>query len=113
MKHFKVSEFDCKHTGKNEMDKLFLSRLDTLRERCGFPFVIVSGYRDPSHPVEAKKTAPGQHSLGIAVDIQVNGGAQRYRIVKEAMAMGFSGIGVAKSFIHVDDREGTAVVWTY
>jgi hypothetical protein len=27
--------------------------------------------------------------------------------------MGFNGIGVAKSFVHVDTRSSTLVMWTY
>ena len=27
--------------------------------------------------------------------------------------MGFNGIGVAKSFVHVDTRESSPVVWSY
>jgi hypothetical protein len=34
-------------------------------------------------------------------------------IVHEALKLGFGGIGVAKSFIHIDDRKTTPVMWTY
>jgi len=34
-------------------------------------------------------------------------------IVKEAMKMGFGGIGIAKNFIHVDVRDTVQVIWTY
>jgi hypothetical protein len=34
-------------------------------------------------------------------------------IVKKALEMGFSGIGVASSFVHVDMRTTTPVMWTY
>jgi hypothetical protein len=44
-KYFSVDEFACKHTGKNEIDPDFVSKLDVLREVCGFPFTITSGYR--------------------------------------------------------------------
>ena len=33
MINFKLSEFDCTHTGKNEMDALFLANIDELRTR--------------------------------------------------------------------------------
>lgn len=118
MKHFQLSEFDCTHTGKNNMDPGFLERLDLLRGRCGFPFQITSGYRDKTHPEEAKKIRPGYHSMGIAADIAVSDGIQRRRLVAEALTMGFSGIGVANGFIHVDDRQLLSrdlplVMWTY
>lgn len=113
MRNFELSEFACSHTGKNEMDSSFLSKLDELRDRCGFPFVITSAYRDITHPVEAKKNKGGTHTQGIAADIRVSNGTQKYTIVKEAMAMGFTGIGIANTFIHVDTRTTTPVIWTY
>ena len=91
----------------------FLNRLDRLRELCGFSFTITSGYRDKSHPVEVDKAVGGQHTLGIAADIRVTNGVNRYTILQHALAMGFTGIGVAKGFIHVDDRAGIPVVWSY
>jgi zinc D-Ala-D-Ala carboxypeptidase len=116
MKYFDISEFDCKHTGRNEMQEHFLQALDELRERCGFPFKVTSGYRDPSHPVEARKERPGTHTKGIAADIEVADGIQRRKVVEEALKMGFGGIGVAKTFIHVDARkhlENPMVMWAY
>ena len=95
------------------MDDAFLEKLDELREECGFPFVITSGYRDPSHPNEARKEKPGTHSQGIACDIRVNNGVERMNIVHNALKMGFGGIGVARTFVHVDSRDTTPVMWTY
>jgi len=114
MKHFRLEEFNCTHTNKNEMDKAFLAKLDELREICGFPFRITSGYRDATHPSEVVKAAPGTgtHCQGIAADIAVSNGVERMNIVHEALKMGFS-IGVARTFIHVDARTTTPVLWTY
>jgi len=114
MKYFDISEFDCSFTGNNEMNEDFLIKLDALREACGFPFKITSGFRDPEgHPIEAKKTRAGTHAQGIAADIQVVNGVQKYKIIEEAIKLGFNGIGVAKTFIHVDTRTSTPVVWSY
>lgn len=112
-KYFSIEEFDCQETGENEMVEEFIHKLDELREACGFPFKITSGYRSPSHSIEARKAKPGTHAQGIACDIYVSGGSQRHKIIKEAMRLGFTGIGVAKTFIHVDIRDTTAVAWQY
>ena len=112
-KYFTYEEFACQETDKNEMSLSFIHRLDELRERCGFPFTITSGYRNRTHSVEAKKKTVGKHVLGIAADISVSDGNQKYIIIKNAMEMGFGGVGVAKTFIHVDDRNGVPVVWSY
>lgn len=113
MRYFKLEEFNCQETGENEMDPDFLEKLDELRHQCNFPFTITSGYRDPSHSIEAKKETPGVHTQGIAADIYVSNGVHRYKLLITAFNMGFTGIGVAKSFIHVDTRPTQPVVWTY
>jgi uncharacterized protein YcbK (DUF882 family) len=112
-KHFTLDEFDCKETGKNHMSRGFISLLDDLREECGFPFQITSGYRDPSHSEEVIKSKPGLHSLGIAVDIRIHHSDDRYKILEEAFKLGFTGIGIAKTFIHLDMRQTAPVVWVY
>ena len=113
MKYFSSSEFDCQHTGENRMEQAFLDKIDALRESCGFPFVITSGYRSPDHPLEAVKEIPGTHAQGIAADIKITNSAQRYTIIREALAHGFTGLGVAGDFIHVDTRGTVPVIWTY
>ena len=116
-KYFNRKEFACQYTGRNEISPELIDKLDELREACGFPFIITSGYRDATHPVEAKKTKAGTHAQGIAADIKVNNGLQRFKIVEEAIKLGFTGIGVASSFIHVDirspDDTTPFVMWTY
>jgi len=114
MIHFRLEEFNCTHTNLNRMDEAFLVKLDELRERVGFPFIITSGYRDATHPAEARKAEPGTgyHCQGLAADIAVSNGFERMNIVHEAIKMGFS-IGVARTFIHVDARTTTPVLWTY
>ena len=91
----------------------FLEKIDKLREVCGFPFTITSGYRDPTHSIEARKKEPGTHAKGIAADIQVASAVDRYTLLTNAFKMGFTGIGVDKGFIHVDIRDSNSVVWLY
>ena len=114
MRYFKLSDFDCQETGNNEMSEEFLWALDSLRHACGFPFIITSGYRDPEgHSIEKAKSKPGTHARGIAADIKINNGNEAYQIIKHAQEMGFNGIGVAKTFIHVDIRGSMPVIWSY
>ena len=47
----------------------FLQKLDALREVCGFPFIITSGYRSPNHSIEAAKAKPGTHSHRVLLQI--------------------------------------------
>mgnify|MGYP003674607662 CR=1 FL=1 len=105
--YFTKKEFACQHTGDNEIKDTFLLKLDLLRARCGFPFIITSGYRSPEHPIESRKEKAGTHAQGIAADIKV----------EEAIKMGFGGIGIHSVFIHVDMRNvadsDAPVMWLY
>ena len=53
--YFTREEFACQYTGDNEISDDLLLKIDLLRARCGFPFVITSGYRSEDHPIERKK----------------------------------------------------------
>lgn len=116
--NFKASEFDCSHCGKNEMKPEFISRLQALRMAYGKPMRITSGYRCPQHPIEAKKAAPGAHASGCAADVGIEG-ADAHRLLKLALELNFTGIGVQQKgtgrFIHLDTLN-TGVrptVWSY
>jgi len=93
-------------------------RLQTLRSVYGKPMRVTSGYRCPEHPVEMKKTQPGAHTSGCAVDISVDR-ADAHQLLKLAFAAGFTGIGVQQKgsgrFIHLDtlDSPFRPAVWSY
>jgi uncharacterized protein YcbK (DUF882 family) len=114
LKFFTLEEFNCQVTGENKMEPEFLQKLDRLRGECGFPFVITSGYRHPiEHPIEAAKEVPGTHAQGIAADILVQDSVSRMVLVEKALELGFKGVGIAKTFVHVDTRGTTPVMWLY
>ena len=116
-KYFKLEDFNCQETGENEMSRDFIHKLDELREACGFPFIITSGYRSPNHSIEKRKEKVGTHAQGIASDIKISSAQQRYTIVKEAIKMGFGGIGIHSVFVHIDMRNvadsNSPVMWLY
>jgi zinc D-Ala-D-Ala carboxypeptidase len=105
-RNFKKSEFDCRHTGRNEMKPEFMERLQELRNLYGRPMVVSSGYRDPSHPIEARKQEPGAHSTGRACDIAIQGG-EALQLMALAVHVGFTGVGVQQKgdgrYLHLDD----------
>ncbi len=111
-KNFAVKEMSCKcgtcsEDSGLEMNYSTMQRLQQLRDVCGFPFIITSAYRCEQHPVEAAKVSPGTHNLGHAVDIQATQ-TQMDTIEREAKKLGFTGIGRANTFIHIDDYVGNA-----
>jgi uncharacterized protein YcbK (DUF882 family) len=96
----------------------FMLRLQALRTAWGKPLVVNSGYRHPTHPIEAaKRNGPGAHSTGQAVDIFMPAGRDSRRFVKLALELEFSGIGVSQRdgrprFIHLDTLPREAI-WSY
>lgn len=111
LQYFTLAEFKDRITGEVKMNHDFLLKLDELRERCGFPIYIVSGYRSPDHPVEKIKYRPGQHTNGVAADVRALSGVYRYIIMKHAIDLGFTGIGVYPTHIHLDTRKSKTVLW--
>ena len=105
-KYFKEIEYN--------MDLDFLAKLDKAREYAGMPFVINSAYRSPEHP-ESIKNPTSSHIKGLAVDIRTTDSRTRYKVLEALIHVGFNRIGIADSFIHVDDdkEKSSNVVWTY
>jgi zinc D-Ala-D-Ala carboxypeptidase len=122
LKFFKLSEFDSPDapgSGAN-MDKEFLYLIDKAREHAGVPFKINSGYRTKAHhdalAKRGYKTAKNSaHLTGHAADIHCTDSAKRYRILEALMLVGFDRIGIADTFIHVDNDPGKPeeVIWLY
>ena len=121
--HFTAQEMACKHTGKIHLHRPFMDRLQILRIAYGEAMPVSSGYRDPTHPIEARKSAPGSHAMGRAVDIGLHGAAA-LTLIRLAMQAGFTGIGVQQKgvltsrFIHLDDLPAEPSrprphVWSY
>ena len=114
MKYFNESEF----SEFDKMDPALLLMLDNLRETYGYPIKLTSTYRSPEHPIEAKKAKPGEHAYGAAVDIACVGGEATYRLVKAAIEVGFTRIGISRknNFVHVGvgyDDAPKMTIWTY
>lgn len=89
-------------------------RLDEARALAGIPFVLTSAYRTPFYDSKHGRSGKGYHTRGRAVDIKCIDGASRRIIVRSLLNCGFNGIGIADTFIHVDDRPfSLGSVWLY
>lgn len=96
----------------------FMRRLVALREDCGFPFPINSGWRCQNHPIEAARVEQGKplgpHYWGAA-DIRASF-ERAYPLMATAMQRGM-GVGavqhgpIGNRFVHVDNQGMR--VWTY
>lgn len=115
MKHFKISEFACKCCGKTEMQASTLEMIDLARDEANIPFYINSGYRCEAHNRAVGGVQDSAHTKGYAVDIKCSGDASRKLIIAAVKKAGFTRIGIANSFIHVDNDPSKPqnVSWRY
>ena len=119
MTYFSEDELRCQcGCGIYEFNETVLATLNSIRDDCGFPLPITSGYRCIEHPLERHKERVGAHSLGVAVDIVVSG-KRAHRLVESALAHGCQRIGVNQRgegrFIHLDwaDELPHPTIWSY
>jgi hypothetical protein len=115
-----------------------LDALDSLRHEFGYPMIINSGYRCPTHdalchkwrdPGYSEPERHGPHTIteekNLAVDVKVMG-SLAYKLIGLARVHGFTGLGIAqrgdhdKRFIHLDRLHPTQSgnrprpwCWTY
>lgn len=96
------------------LSRLLVEMLDIARSSAGVPFVITSGYRDPSQNTEAGGVEGSAHTSGLAVDLRVENSNTRFRILSGLFFAGFNRIGVYNGHIHVDidQTKPQNVVWT-
>lgn len=111
-KWFTDKEFQCQGHGCCKKDTLptkeLLDALDALRELVGLPIVVTSGVRCEAHNKAIGGAAESYHVKGMAADIYVP--RMDMKILQKVIENSglFGGIGVYKSWIHVDVRKGKA-----
>jgi zinc D-Ala-D-Ala carboxypeptidase len=121
MKYFTFEEFDSPDepgSGKN-MRRDFLELLDFAREESGTPFKITSGFRTEAYNkdllkrgYQASKTS--SHLKGCAADIACGNSQKRSMIVRALINVGFTRLGISKTFVHVDnDSDKPDAIWLY
>ena len=116
MKYFKLSEFECKcGCGLNNFNHSLAVILDSMRESCGFPFVVRSGCRCISHNKKEGGKPRSDHLTGDGVDIKATTNYHRFKIIQEAIYMGIERVGIARGYIHLGMRQGNPKerMWLY
>lgn len=95
-----------------------------VETELGRELIITSGFRDKSHPIEAKKAKPGVHfgdgKVGWAVDVACVGGTEVFETVRVFIKRGCNRIGINRksNFCHFDiadwfDTNKVKSIWTY
>lgn len=116
-RYFKEKEFAaCSPScSLQDMQQHTMDKLDFAREIAGIPFVLNSAYRSQAWEKAKGRTGTGAHTAGCAVDIRCNSSADRYKIISALLEVGFTRIGIGKTYIHVDDdsTKPQQVIWHY
>ena len=104
--NFKVKEFRCKD-GSDEIliDEGLVDLLQKIREYFRVPVTINSAYRTKSHNQSVGGSPKSQHVNGTAADIVVKG-VSPLMVAQYAEHLGAGGVGLYKTFTHVDSRSG-------
>lgn len=108
--NFKVSEFAC----KDGSDAVLVAPrlvmvLQTIRDHFEAPVTISSGYRTPQYNTKVSGVVHSQHCYGTAADIVVKGQTPKAVAAYARQLMpDWGGVGIYKSFTHVDVREARA-----
>ena len=105
-KNFTVKEFAC----SDGTDTVFISLalvnlLQKIRDHFGKAVIINSAYRTEAHNKSIGGAAYSQHKYGLAADIHINGVTPKeIAAYVETLMPSSGGIGIYKSFVHVDVR---------
>ena len=80
--------------------------LEAIRVHFDRPVVVSSGYRTEAHNAAKGGAAYSRHKYGMAADIRIYGVSPvDIAAYAETLLKGRGGIGIYKSFCHVDVRE--------
>lgn len=105
-KNFTVKEFAC----SDGTDTVFISLalvnlLQKIRDRFGKAVHINSAYRTEAHNKKIGGAQYSQHKYGLAADIHIDGVTPKeIAAYVETLIPNRGGIGIYKSFCHVDVR---------
>lgn len=110
--HFRVREFHSKHDPSDlvKVDERLVTLLENIRNHVGKPVHLNSGYRSPEYNATLKNASPrSQHCNGKAADIWVEGVTpKQIADIAECYLGSSGGIGIYKTFTHVDVRTSCA-----
>ena len=113
--HFSMVELACRCgerfcAGAYWHDTAVLDGLEAIRKDIGRPLIITSGHRCAQWNAAVGGAPRSQHKT-IAVDISLTG-QDRHAVKTAAEMHGFTGIGLARTFIHLD-RRAIPARWYY
>lgn len=114
--NFKLKEFECTHPDHHHviLDDTLRVKIQKLREYWEVPITFNSAYRCEERNEEVGGSLKSQHLLGRAVDVPLSCFEVPIEEVHEsALIIGFTGIGLYDTFIHLDVRHGPFAFWDF
>jgi zinc D-Ala-D-Ala carboxypeptidase len=117
MKYFRIEEFDSpdvKGSGEG-MNKEILQIIDKARDLFGKPIYINSGMRTIERNALIGGKSNSSHLRGYAIDVACENSRDRFRLIELFLLLGINRIGIADSFIHIDNdpEKDCDVIWIY
>lgn len=116
MQYFTDEEQKCKcgcgliiHNSIHEL------MMDQCRAVADIPFIVTSWTRCAQRNADEKGKENSDHLTGEGTDIFCETSQARWKIIRSAIAIGFTRIGIGKNFIHLGSREDNPqkVLWLY
>lgn len=113
--YFRQDEFRCPHCDVVIVSAFLIHKLNKIREAFGKPMIVNSGYRCEYWNEKVGGKPNSAHRKGTAADIQCSSSHDRLLLIRLALEVGFTRIGVGKDFIHldVDTLLPQEVLWVY
>ena len=111
--HFSRAEFACHcGCGFNRPNQELINKLEEMRRMAGKPIKVISGCRCRAHNRAIGGAVKSQHTLGNAADIIIDGMTpDEVAIVASNVLYARGGIGVYRTFTHIDVRPGGMARW--
>lgn len=108
-----MSRFACKCCGVDRVKDRAKAALLALETAMDLTFTVTSAYRCPRHNKAVGGARSSRHTLACdAFDILWPNDETRKELIEVAIRCGFNGIGLGKTFVHLDMRPNR-MTWTY
>ena len=117
-----LDETKCPCCDENNMSPMSMAKANAARNLSGIPYIINSAARCRAKNTEVKGASKSAHvsdkeagEYAFAFDVSALDSRTRFKILKAIFTVGFTRIGIAKTFIHFDDDPSLdqEVCWLY
>lgn len=114
-KHFTIEELMCPCCKVLGVRPEFIVFLERVRAEYANPMKITSAFRCEKQNSKVGGSSTSAHMVGLACDVLAVTPQARLKLIKAGLACGVKGLGIAKTFVHLDlkERDGGDVAFLY